>query len=334
MSLARVPHVPVRRLRPLVVMAISLFPTNDRVAIADEDDVILRWLLATLFAPELVEDYGLKQATVALDRERIALANRLEAVAQAEVRAAAAHQKAARLAMGKRQPEVDHLSTEATRLKEQPYRGQGDARAHAEAREQLKASTAAREKAQEIADKANAELLRGQAALAKAQADVRIAQADHKVAESEVRRLQAWLGYLRLSAPFDGVIVARNANTFDFVKPEPGATPIYVVDRTDIVRVFVDAPEQHANHVRTGNCATVLVPAYSQEPFEGTITRTSWALNVKGRQLRAEIDLANPKSQLRPGMYAFAKIFSERSGVRALPPCHDQERRANLHVGL
>ena len=73
------------------------------------------------------------------------------------------------------------------------------------------------------------------------------------------------MGYLTLTAPFDGVIVARNANTFDFVLPSTGdptadaafpylspggsAAPIYVVDRTDMVRIFVDIPEQDANYV-------------------------------------------------------------------------------------
>ena len=135
-------------------------------------------------------------------------------------------------------------------------------------------------------------------------------------------------------APFDGVIVARNANTYDFVLPATGdpsadtrsphlspsgSAPIYVVDRTDIVRIFVDIPEQDANYVHIGTKATVLAQAYRDEPIPGTVTRTSWALNVKSRTLRAEIDLPNPGSQLLPGMYAYAKVIIERPGVRALP---------------
>ena len=82
------------------------------------------------------------------------------------------------------------------------------------------------------------------------------------------------MGYITLSAPYDGVIVARNANTGDFVVPAAGdltamerapylvpaghAAPIYVVDRTDVVRIFVDIPEQDANYVHVGTKATVL----------------------------------------------------------------------------
>ena len=147
--------------------------------------------------------------------------------------------------------------------------------------------------------------------------------------------MKAWVGYLTLPAPFDGVIVERNANTFDFVLPTAGdpsadnraphlspsgqAAPIYVVDRTDIVRIFVDIPEQDANYVKIGTKATVLAKAYRDQTIAGTVTRTSWALNVKSRTLRAEIDLPNPNSQLLPGMYAYAKVIIERPGVRALP---------------
>src|SRR5262249_51566829 len=101
----------------------------------------------------------------------------------------------------------------------------------------------------------------------------------------------------------------------------PGGTaaPIYVVDRTDVVRIFVDIPEQDANYVHIGTKANVLARAYRDEPIPGTVTRTSWALNVKSRTLRAEIDLPNPASQLLPGMSSYAKVIIERPNARALP---------------
>ena len=74
-----------------------------------------------------------------------------------------------------------------------------------------------------LAQKSEAELLSRKAGLAKAKVDVSVARADLTVAESEARRLKAWVGYLTLPAPYDGVIVARNANTGDFVLPLAGA---------------------------------------------------------------------------------------------------------------
>ena len=92
-----------------------------------------------------------------------------------------------------------------------------------------------------------------------------------------------------------------------------------MVDRTDIVRVFVDIPEQEANYVQIGTKATVLVRAYRDQPIPGTVTRTSWAVNIKSRTLRAEIDLHNPDSKILPGMYAYGRVIIKRPDVRAVP---------------
>ena len=47
-------------------------------------------VFATLFVPEMVEDFGTKKATVELDKERIELALKMVKVAEADVQAAAA----------------------------------------------------------------------------------------------------------------------------------------------------------------------------------------------------------------------------------------------------
>jgi multidrug efflux pump subunit AcrA (membrane-fusion protein) len=291
-------------------------------------------VLATLFVPELVEDFGTKKATVKLDEERVDLARKVVEVADADVKAAQARLDEARAILAKYQSEVDRWDTEVKRLQREVDRGVVDPQILLESTNQWRSSVAARDAARATIQKAEAELLSYEAKLAKAKVDVAVAQADLGVATSEAKRLEAWVGYLTLPAPFDGVIVARNANTFDFVLPATGdptamqrgpylspgrAAPIYVVDRTDIVRIFVDVPEQDANYIQIGTKATVLVRAYRDEPIPGSVTRTSWALNVKSRTLRAEIDLPNPGSQLLPGMYAYANVIIERPGVRAIP---------------
>ena len=65
--------------------------------------------------------------------------------------------------------------------------------------------------------------------------------------------------------------------------------------------------------------ATVRVAAFQNDDIPATVTRSSWALNMKSRTLRAEIDLANPDAKLLPGMYAYGLAVIERPGARALP---------------
>ena len=204
-----------------------------------------------------------------------------------------------------------------------------------ESTNQLKSSIAARDAAKATITKAEAELLSKQATLAKAKVDVAVARADLAVAESEAKRLEAWVGYLTLTAPFDGVIVARNANTFDFVLPatgdptamarspylSPGGTPRRSTWSTAPTSSGSSStsPSRTPTTSTSGRRRPCWSRHYRDEPIPGTVTRTSWALNVKSRTLRAEIDLPNPGSQILPGMYAYGKVIIERPGVRALP---------------
>jgi multidrug efflux pump subunit AcrA (membrane-fusion protein) len=299
------------------------------------DKVKKNQTLATLFVPELVEDFATKKATVKLDEERVELMMKLVDVADADVKAARAQLDEARAILARYQSEVDRWATEVARLENEVKRGVVDPQILLESRNQLRSDTASRDAAKATIAKAEATLLSREAALAKAKVDVDVARADLAVATSDMKRIEAWVGYITLPAPYDGVIVARNANTGDFVRPAAGdptanqrspyeapggtAAPIYVVDRLDVVRIFVDIPESDANYVQVGTKASVLARAYRDEPIKGTVTRTSWALNVKSRTLRAEIDLPNPGSQLLPGMYAYAKVIIERPNVKALP---------------
>ena len=326
----------------------SFIETYERTSIYPKPSAyILKWIvdigdkvkkadvLATLFAPELVEELGTKKATVVLDRERIALAKEVVEVARADVTAAEARLSEAEAILEKYESEVARWDTEVTRLTRQVARVVVNSGVLFESTNQLKSSVAARDKAKATIKRAKAELVAARARLAKAEVDVRVAEATLKVADSEEKYAQAWVDYLTLTAPFPGVISARNANTFDFVMPTTGdptafylspdiapggtAAPIYVVDRLDIVRIFVDIPEGDANFVKIGTKARVLARAFRDQELPATVTRVSWALNQKSRTLRAEIDLPNPGSQLLPGMYAYVKVVIERPNVPALP---------------
>ena len=184
--------------------------------------------------------------------------------------------------------------------------------------------------------RAEAELLADEAKLARAEVNVAVARR-RPGASPRARRSGSRRGWATSSCsrPYDGIVVARNANTWDFVLPTTGdptamnrapdlspsgqAAPIYVVDRTDIVRIYVDIPERDANYVHIGSEARVKIWAYRDEWLPAAVTRLSWALNTKSRTMRAEIDLPNPGSQILPGMYAYGEVIVERPNVRALP---------------
>jgi RNA polymerase sigma factor (sigma-70 family) len=275
-------------------------------------------VLATISAPELREDWESKKAKVKLAQQRVELARKATEITQADVKAAEAHLAEAMQTLSKYQANADRWDTEVKRLRREVEKGVVDPQILKESENQLTASIASRDSAKATVLKAEAKLDSKRAAKEQGELVVKVGEEELTGAEREAKRLAIQIGGLTLTAPFDGTIVARNANTFDFVSPGKGP-PIYVIDRVDVVRVFIDVPERDANFIKVGTKATVLIPAFREQPIQATVKRTSWALNVKSRNLRAEIHLPNPKGEILPGMYAYAKVFLERPCVWALP---------------
>jgi HlyD family secretion protein len=280
-------------------------------------------LLAHIYVPELHARYKEKKAQVALDEIRVRLAERAVDVAQEQWQVAVAD-------IDKYRADVQRWQSEVSRLASAKVEGKlvVNEQILAESQRQLelaKASLAAalaREKARAME-------------LAKAKTDVEAARAQVTVDLAAEEHLAALVSYTKMQAPYDGIVVVRNANTGDYVEPRYGdasaplggvrsevperGTPIYVVARTDVVRVYVDVPEMEAAYIDRGTKARVRIQSLNDEEREGTVTRTSWALNVQSRTLRAEIDLPNPDGRMRPGMYAFGLVEIVRRNVFAVP---------------
>jgi len=292
-------------------------------------------VLADLFVPELREKWQTEKATVLYDKERVEYARKMVKVAEAKVKAAEAHLDETQRILAAYKADVNRWLSEVNRLDREVKKKVVAPQILLESQEQLEAYTAKWEAQKATVANADAELEARQAELEAAIVDVAVARTRVTIAESEAKRLEAWVGYLKLLAPYDGIIVERNANTWDFVLPQSGdpsamfhaphlspsgqAAPIYLIDRTDIVRIYVDVPERDADYIHVGSEAQVKVWAYRDAWLPATVTRISWALNPKSRTMRAEIDMPNPESKILPGMYAYGRVTVERPNVRALP---------------
>ena len=92
------------------------------------------------------------------------------------------------------------------------------------------------------------------AKMEQANVDVGVQEAKQKVAIQERDYVQAMLGYTTLKAPYTGVVTRRNINRGDFVEPAMGGKgePLFVVRRTDLMRVFVAVPEEDADWIARG----------------------------------------------------------------------------------
>jgi HlyD family secretion protein len=290
--------------------------------------------LAELTAPELVAQHQQMKSQVELDRALVEQSNKQHLVAQRNVTAATEMVAQARADVNRYTADVRRWTSEVKRLTGLVGEKVVDQQVLEETQRQLESSQAAQEAAQAAVKTRDAERLAAEATVERTVTDISAAEAKVQVAMAEERRLAALVAYLTITAPYDGVVFARNINLGDFVLPASGdpsqgvyslgvapsrATPLYVINRLDPVLFIVGVPEVDAPYVAAGTRAKVRLPDLANEEFPARVTRTSWALNSPSRTLMAEIDLPNPGGKFLPGTYAYGSVFIERSGVRALP---------------
>jgi RND family efflux transporter MFP subunit len=158
------------------------------------------------------------------------------------------------------------------------------------------------------------------AVVAKAKADVDVAESRLPVAQKARDYAQTMLRYTKIPAPFNGVVTRRHINEGDYVQPAgKKGEALFIVDQVDPVRVFVNVPESEAVWLRDKDKAAVRTQGRQGRWFEGNVTRTARSLDPRTRTLRTEIDLANPRGELVPGMYVDVTITPERRNVWTLP---------------
>ncbi|HKA22072.1 MAG TPA: efflux RND transporter periplasmic adaptor subunit [Blastocatellia bacterium] len=112
--------------------------------------------------------------------------------------------------------------------------------------------------------------------------------------------------YLRVKAPFDGVITERNVHKGSLVGPSggPAATAMLRVRQIAKLRLVVSVPESNVGGISQGDKVSFSVPAFPGQTFVGEVQRVSQSLDVRTRTMPVELDVANSPALLSPGMYA------------------------------
>ncbi len=140
-----------------------------------------------------------------------------------------------------------------------------------------------------------------------AQAVVNSRQKASAAAQSAVNALQAMLAYLKIAAPFDGMVTDRLVHPGALVGPGGGDPTLLVIQQISRLRVVVPVPEENVGGVVAGARVEFSVPAYPTRAFSGTIARIAHVLDQKTRSMSVELDVTNRDGALAPGMYPSVK---------------------------
>ncbi|KWZ33165.1 efflux RND transporter periplasmic adaptor subunit [Burkholderia anthina] len=145
-------------------------------------------------------------------------------------------------------------------------------------------------------------------------ADMNAKRAMLAAAQANVAHLAELVSYESVTAPFDGVITARNVDVGTLVTA--GGTPgspglsgeLFHLEQTDTLRVFVDVPQDSATGVSTGTPVYLTTPQYPGRRIAARVARSAGAIDPVTRTLRVEIDVDNRDGALMPGAYAQAHL--------------------------
>lgn len=110
---------------------------------------------------------------------------------------------------------------------------------------------------------------------------------------------------LTFRSPVSGIVMEKKA--MQGMRFMPGET-LYQVADLSAVWVVADIFEQDIALVRTGSKAKVTISAYPGEVFEGRITYVYPTLKSETRTVPVRLEIANPRQQLKPAMFAQIEI--------------------------
>ena len=121
----------------------------------------------------------------------------------------------------------------------------------------------------------------------------------------------------RITAPISGIISERNFEVGDLAAPQ---IPLFTVVKMDPVLVEVNVIERHINVIKPGQKSWITVSGYPDTVFQGRIKQVNPTLNPMTRTAKAEIEVANPSLNLRPGMFAnVSVVIEEKFSVPVIP---------------
>ena len=137
-----------------------------------------------------------------------------------------------------------------------------------------------------------------------AQAQVKAVEENERALSEAARSSQNIEAYLRITAPFDGVITERNVHQGSLASPASSPTnpPMLRLQQVTRLRLVVPVPEANVSGVSLGAKIGFAVPAFPGETFSCVVERISNALDEKTRTMPVELDVSNPKRRLAPGM--------------------------------
>jgi len=155
------------------------------------------------------------------------------------------------------------------------------------------------------------------------QSQISAATQNVEAARQALKSVSDMEGYLRITAPFSGIVTERNVHPGALVGPAGGpgtASPIVRIVESNRLRLVIPVPEAYTAGVANGSSLAFSVAAYPGQTFNGTISRISQSVDVATRTMAVELDVNNADGRLAPGTFCQVKWPVRRTSPSLLVP--------------
>jgi RND family efflux transporter MFP subunit len=163
------------------------------------------------------------------------------------------------------------------------------------------------------------ELIQAEEQVKASQAAVQAKLQSKAAAEQNVKAQKDLESYLRITAPFSGIVTDRLVHPGALVGPGPDPV-LLVLQQVSRLRLVVAVPEQNVGGIAKGARVDFRVPAYPQRTYSGVVARLAHELDEKTRTMAVELDVYDRDGSLAPGMYPSVKWPVRHSGMSLLVP--------------
>lgn len=135
-------------------------------------------------------------------------------------------------------------------------------------------------------------------------------------ADAALSKAEEQLGYTRITAEHNGVVIGTFAEVGETVAP---GKPIIIIANVDVREAVVDLPDTICDCVPIGTNATVSLELDPSIKAQGTVREIAPVADSLSRTVRARVTLKDPPQGFRLGTTVIVNFSSQNAPVIAVP---------------
>jgi multidrug efflux pump subunit AcrA (membrane-fusion protein) len=169
--------------------------------------------------------------------------------------------------------------------------------------------------------------------------DTKAKQTMVKSAQANVSRLEQLQSFEKITAPFDGVLTARNTDNGQLINSGNASTgsstgvgnsaagsttvntrELFHIAAINTLRVFINVPQIYSTDAKPSTIAELTLDQFPGRKFSGKLVRNANSIDLATRTLLVEVDVKNDTGELLPGSYAEVHLKLNSSTPTLLLP--------------